>query len=136
MKAASTRNGPANRVVAPEMGLFAPLQCARAGPDPRALEGVCDDLAVTQREISVLGQTGRELAGLVGRFGGGADPFIRRHLDEITRRTALALARQASIAQMMEECGRERAKATSARPLPVRRFARPKSSIAGRTKSP
>jgi hypothetical protein len=102
----------------------------------RALEGLCDDLAVTQREITVLEQIGRELAELVDRFGGGADPFVRRHLDEIARRTAAALGRQASIAQMMEECGRERARATSGRPPRVRRFARPKSPIADRAKSP
>jgi hypothetical protein len=102
----------------------------------RALGGLCDDLAVTQREITVLEQIGRELVELVGRLGRGADPFIRRHLDEIARRTAAALARQASIAHMMEECGRERAGATSGGPLPARRVARRKSSIAGRAKSP
>ncbi len=102
----------------------------------RALEGLRDDLASTQREITILEQVGRELAKLVDKFGDGADPFIQRHLDEIARRTAAALARQASIARMMEECGHERASATSAKPLPARRIAPPKSSIAGWAKSP
>ena len=105
----------------------------------RALEGLSDDLARTQREITVLEQIGRELGKLDG-FGVEADSLIRRHLDEITRRTAAALAKQASIAWMMEECARERRSASAARPPPARRFARRKNSllraIAGRAETP
>ena len=106
----------------------------------RALEGLCDDLAMIQREITILEQIGRALAELSNRFDGGADLLVRRHLDEIGQRTAAALARQASIARTMEECGRERRGARPARPYPVRRIARrmpwfPRP-IAGRTKSP
>ena len=106
----------------------------------RALEGLSNDLAGTQREISVLEQIGRELTAIVDRFGGaGADPLIRRHLDEIARRTAAALARQTSIARMMEECGRDRCGAKSVRAIPVRRLERRKPSfprlIAGHAES-
>ncbi len=95
----------------------------------RALEGLSGNLAGTQREIFVLEQVGRELTAIVDRFGAGADPLIRRHLDEISRRTAAALARQTSIARMLEECGRERRSAKSVRENPVRRQARQKPSF-------
>jgi len=102
----------------------------------RALEGLCDDLAETHREISVLEQIGRELTTLADRFGGGsADSMIRLHLEEIARRSATALARQASIARMLKECGRERCAARCFQALPARRPMRSKSlfprSIAG-----
>ena len=106
----------------------------------RALQELRDDLARTQREITVLEQIGRELGKLVDGFGAEADSLIRRQLDEIARRTAAALAKQASIARMLEECARERRSSSAARPLTARRFARPKQSllrpIAGRAETP
>ena len=105
----------------------------------RALEGLRDDLARTQREITVLERIGRELRAIVGRGGDArTDALIRRHLDEIAQRTASALTRQTSVARMMEECGRERDSARFGRAPgspagPTRFFARP---IAGRAKSP
>jgi hypothetical protein len=107
----------------------------------RALEGLSDDLAGTQREISVLEQIGRELAALADRVGeAGADPLIRRHLDEIARRTAAALAKQTSIARMMEECGNERRNVNSVDAISLLRLARSKPSflrrIAGHAESP
>ncbi len=96
----------------------------------RALEGLSDDLAGTQREISVLEQIGRELTALADRVGeAGTDPLIRRHLDEIARRTAAALARQTSIARMMEECGNERRNANSVDAISLLRLARSKPSF-------
>jgi hypothetical protein len=107
----------------------------------RALEGLREDLAGTQREITVLEQVGRELRAIVDRRGDArADRLIRGHLDEIAQRTAMALARQRSVARMMEECGRERAAARFNRSRPVRQSARPVRSsgqpIAGAAKSP
>lgn len=71
----------------------------------RALEELRDDLAWVQREISILEQIARELVDL---GGAGTGLLIQRHLDEIARRMTVALARQTSIAGMMEECGSER----------------------------
>lgn len=107
----------------------------------RALDGLRDDLARTQREITVLEQTGRQLRAIVDRGGAArADLLIRGHLDEIAQRTATALARQTSIARMMEECGRERGAAKFSRSGPLRRLARPVRSsrrpIASVAKSP
>jgi hypothetical protein len=97
----------------------------------RVLEGLSDELARAQREISVLEQIGRELTAIVDGCGGaGTDALFRRHLDEIALRTAAALAKQTSIARMMQECGRERSGAKSVRMPPVRRMARPKPSFA------
>jgi hypothetical protein len=92
----------------------------------RALEGLREDLARTQREITVLEQVGRELRAIVDRDGDTrTDRLIRGHLDEIAERTAMALARQTSIARIMEECGRERGAARFNRGRPVRQSARP-----------
>ena len=66
-----------------------------------ALEELRDDLNGTQRVISVLQQIGRALTAIVDRGGGaGADSLIRRHLDEIALRMAMALTRHTSIARM------------------------------------
>ena len=71
-----------------------------------ALEELRDDLAETQRKISVLEQTGREMMALVDRCGvPEIDPLIRRHLDEIAGRMSTALVRPTSIARMMESYG-------------------------------
>jgi hypothetical protein len=107
----------------------------------RALEGLRDDLARTQREITVLEQVGRELRAIVDRGGDArTDRLIRGHLDEIAERTAMALDKQTSIARMMEECGRERGAARFNCGRPVPRSARPirpsRRAIAGATKSP
>ena len=68
-----------------------------------ALKELRDDLAETQRKISVLEQVGRELMAIVDRCDEPElDPLIRRHLDEIADRMALALDRPASIAWMQE----------------------------------
>ncbi len=73
-----------------------------------ALEDLRVDLAETQRQISILEQITRELTLIVDRCdGAGADPLIRRHLVEIDRRNAAALARHTPIARMLEESGRE-----------------------------
>ncbi|MGO8916400.1 MAG: hypothetical protein ACLQJR_10870 [Stellaceae bacterium] len=68
-----------------------------------ALEELRDDLAETQRKISVLEQTGREMMAIVDR-GGAPEigPLIRRHLDEIAGRMSTALVRSTLIARMME----------------------------------
>ena len=67
------------------------------------LEELRDDLAETQRKISVLEQFGREMMAIVDRCSvPEIDPLIRRHLDEIAGRMSAALARQTSIARMME----------------------------------
>jgi hypothetical protein len=71
----------------------------------RALEELRDDLAGIQHEISILEQITRELVDL---DGAGTGPLIQRHIDEIAKRMTVALARQMSIARMMEECGSER----------------------------
>ena len=107
----------------------------------RALEGLREDLAQTQREITVLEQVGRELRVVVDRGGDPrTDRLIRGHLDEIAQRTALALARQRSIARMMKECGSERGAARFNRSGPVRQSARLIRSssrpIAGAAKGP
>ena len=70
-----------------------------------ALEELRDDLNGTQRVISVLQQIGRALTAIVDRGGGGgagADSLIRRHLDEIALRMAMALTKQTSIARMLD----------------------------------
>ena len=68
-----------------------------------ALKDLRDDLAETQRKISLLEQTGRELMAIVDRCSvPELDPLIQRHLDEVAGRMALALGRPASIAWMME----------------------------------
>lgn len=69
-----------------------------------ALEELRDDLNGTQRVISVLQQIGRALTAIVDRGGGGAgaDSLIRRHLDEIALRMAMALTRHTSIARMLD----------------------------------
>ncbi len=67
-----------------------------------ALKDLRDDLAETQRKISILEQTGRELMAIVDRSGEPEiDPLIRRHLDEVAERMAMALARPMAIAGMM-----------------------------------
>jgi hypothetical protein len=92
----------------------------------RALEGLRDDLTRTQREVTVLEQVGRELGAIVDRGGDvRTDMMIRGHLDEIAQRTALALARQTSIARMMQECGNERGAARFSRGGADRPSARP-----------
>ena len=59
-----------------------------------ALEELRDDLAETQRKISILELTGRELMAIVDRSGEPEfDPLIRRHLAEIEGRMAMALVR-------------------------------------------
>jgi hypothetical protein len=107
----------------------------------RALDGLHEDLARIQREITVLEQVGRELRAIVDRGGDArTDNLIRGHLDEIAQRTAMALARQTSIAQMMEECGNERGAARFNRGRPVQVSARPirssRRAIAGAAKGP
>ena len=68
-----------------------------------ALEELRDDLAETQRKISILEQTGRELMAIVDRSGEPEiDPLIRRHLAEIEGRMVMALVRPRSIARFME----------------------------------
>ena len=68
-----------------------------------ALKELRDDLAETQRKISVLEQVGRELMAIVDRCDlPELDPLFHRHLDEIADRMALALARPASIAWMRD----------------------------------
>jgi hypothetical protein len=53
--------------------------------------------------ISILEQTGRALMAIVDLSSEPEiDPLIRRHLDEIAGRTAMALARPTAIAEMME----------------------------------
>jgi hypothetical protein len=102
----------------------------------RDLECLRDDLARTQREITILEQVGRELRAIVDRDGDARTDMLIRNLDEIAQRTALAVARQTLIARMMGECGRECSSARFGRAHPTRRparaFARP---IAGRVKS-
>ncbi len=72
------------------------------------VEGLLDILHVARDEISVLEQTTRGLRSIVVLCdGAGDDPLIRRHLDEIDRRLAVALVRQTSIASFLEERGRE-----------------------------
>jgi hypothetical protein len=67
------------------------------------LEELRDDVAGTVRVISVLEQCGRHLAVMAGRCGDAAiDLMVERHLDEIAGRMAKTLARQTSIARMME----------------------------------
>jgi type II secretory pathway predicted ATPase ExeA len=67
------------------------------------LEELRDELAETQRKIWVLEQTGRELMAIVDRSGEPEiDPLIRRHLDEVAMRMAIALVRPTSIAGIME----------------------------------
>ncbi len=74
-----------------------------------ALEELRDFLPGTQHEISILENMTRELTSIVDfGCGPGADALIRRHLAEIDWRRSGALARQRSIACMLEECGRER----------------------------
>lgn len=68
-----------------------------------ALKDLRDELAETQRKISVLEQTGRELMAIVdGSDEPEIDPVIRLHLDEVAGRMALALARPTSVMRMME----------------------------------
>ena len=68
-----------------------------------ALEELRDDLAETQRKISILEQTARELMAIIDRSGEPEiDPLIRRHLAEIEGRMAMALVRPRSIARFME----------------------------------
>ncbi len=68
-----------------------------------ALKDLRDDLAETQRKISVLEQIGRELMAIVDRSSEPEiDPLFHRHLDEVAGRMAMALARPTSIAEMME----------------------------------
>ncbi len=68
-----------------------------------ALKELRDDLAETQRKISILEQTGRALMAIIDLSGEPEiDPLIRRHLDEIAGRTAMALARPTVIAEMMD----------------------------------
>ncbi len=68
-----------------------------------ALKELRDDLAETQRKISVLEQTGRELMAVVDRSAHPeTDPLIRRHLDEVVGRMVLALVKPTSIARIME----------------------------------
>ena len=58
-----------------------------------ALKELRDGLAETQRKISVLEQTGRELMAIVDRCDEPEiDPLIRRHIDEIADRVAMLLA--------------------------------------------
>ena len=68
-----------------------------------ALKDLRDDLAETQRTISLLEQTGRALMAIVDCSGEPEiDPLVRRHLDEIAGRMIMALARPRAIAGMME----------------------------------
>ena len=107
----------------------------------RALDGLQADLAAVQREVFILERALRELASVFDRYDGvKARESIQAHFDAIAKRMAAALARQASIAQRMEECGRERRSACFMRRISLsgavhgrRSFAR---SIAGRAKSP
>jgi hypothetical protein len=67
------------------------------------LEELRDDVANTVRVISVLEQCGRQLAAMANHCGDAAiDLMIERHLDEIAARMATTLARQTSVARMME----------------------------------
>jgi hypothetical protein len=107
----------------------------------RAIEGLQADLAAVQREVFILERALQELAPIFDRYAGpNADVAIQAHLDAIVERMATALARQASIAQLMEECGRERRRARFMRRISLNgtvrgrwSFARP---FAGRAKSP
>lgn len=73
-----------------------------------ALEGLRDDLADTLHEITILEQITRKLISIVERSHEAGPDLVRRHLGEINRRRAAPLARQTSIARMLEECRRER----------------------------
>jgi len=62
-----------------------------------ALQELRDFVDGNKREILILEQITRMLRSVVDlRDGPGADPLIRRHLVEIDRQKALALARQTS----------------------------------------
>ncbi len=62
-----------------------------------ALQDLRDFVDGTRREIVILEQITRMLTSIVDLSDGpGADPLIRRHLVEIDRQKALALARQTS----------------------------------------
>lgn len=62
-----------------------------------ALQELRDFVDGTTREILILEQITRMLTSVVDPGdGAGADPLIRRHLVEIDRQKALALARQTS----------------------------------------
>ncbi len=72
------------------------------------LEDLRDAVDASEHEISVLGQITRELTSILGLGDdAGADPLIRRHLAEIRRRMAVALDRQTSLANALEEYGRD-----------------------------
>lgn len=67
------------------------------------LKELREDLAETQRKISVLEQIGRELMATLDRSDEPElDPVFQRHLDEIADRMAVTLGRPASVALMME----------------------------------
>jgi hypothetical protein len=69
----------------------------------QALEELRDTVAGTERVIFALEQSGRKLAAIADRYGDAAiDRMIERHLDEVAGRMAPILARQTSIARMME----------------------------------
>lgn len=106
-----------------------------------ALEGLRDQLAGIQREISILERIGRELAPISERCDdAGVNLWIRCHLDEIARRMTSTLDRHRSVSGMIAECGRETRRARSNRVVAVRPPAQRSLSsarlIAGRTKSP
>lgn len=68
-----------------------------------ALEEMRDDVAGAERVIFMLEQSGRQLAAIADRRGDAAvDLMIERHLDEIAQQMAATLAKQTSIAVMME----------------------------------
>ena len=107
----------------------------------RALKGLQADLAAVQREVFILERALRALMPILDRYDGAkARASTQAHFDGIAIQLAAALARQASIAQRMEECGRERRGARfmgrtslSGAVRGGRSFARP---IAGRAKRP
>ena len=74
----------------------------------RELEQLRELLARLQHEIALLEQTGRQLLGIAGNGGARADPPIQRHLDTVATLMTAALARQKSVARMMEEYRPER----------------------------
>ncbi len=102
----------------------------------RALEGLRDQLAEIQREMSVLERIGRELAAISERCDNvGVELLIRRHLGEIAQRMTSTLDRHRSVAGMIAECGGEtrRARLTgvAAVHLPRRRRLSSARPIAG-----
>jgi len=73
-----------------------------------ALGELRDVLAVAQHEISILERITKTLTSIVALSdGAGADPLISRQLGEIDRRMAVALDRQKSLADALEECRRD-----------------------------